>query len=173
MMTLLSKYQQLNRIGLRNLEQIHYQPKQDNPLKTDARGLTPQDRFIVREPMIQLENPIDPAYFGWIYQEMELYFKHRCVYVRDCITSGKRLNVRVISTTPWQHNTFQEPNELQTFTPDFTVIYAPNFKAKPELDGTRSEGFALTHLTKRLILIGGTPCPNEISHAVLGVINLL
>ncbi|GAB4308820.1 MAG: hypothetical protein Kow00117_02150 [Phototrophicales bacterium] len=177
-MTLLSKYQQLNRIGLRNMEQIHYQPKLKDMITSTGVALTPQDRYIVRESMTNwhLDNPIDPAYFGWIYQEMEHYFKHRCVYVQDGTIRdavGKQLNVRVISETPWHDTCFEQVQDSVSFTPDFMVIYAANFKAKPQLDGTRSEAFSLTHLTKRLILIGGTPYHHEVAHAMTTVMTLL
>jgi phosphoenolpyruvate carboxykinase (ATP) len=113
---------------------------------------------------------------------MEDYFVQKPVYVQDVYAGADpetRIRVRVITETAWHslfaHNMFRQPDadEMATFEPDYTVIHAPNFKANPARDGTNSEAFVLIHLSKRLILIGGTHYAGEIKKAVFGVMNYL
>ena len=65
------------------------------------------------------------------------------MYIRDCYACADpeyRLNVRVVSETPWQnlfaHNLFLRPTkeEVQEFKSDWTIIAAPGFMAVPEID---------------------------------------
>ena len=50
-------------------------------------------------------------------------------------------------------NMFIRPDaeELGHFAPQFTVVHAPNFRAEPERDGTRSEAFVILNFAKRLV----------------------
>src|SRR5699024_11808144 len=58
-------------------------------------------------------------------------------------------------------------------TAEFTVISAPNFKADPAVDGTRSEAFVLISFKHRIILIGGTEYAGEIKKSVFSIMNYL
>jgi phosphoenolpyruvate carboxykinase (ATP) len=63
--------------------------------------------------------------------------------------------------------------QLQDFRPEFTIIQAANFRADPEVDGTRSDVFIVIHFQKRLVLIGGTQYAGEMKKAVFSVLNYL
>src|SRR5699024_7046552 len=63
--------------------------------------------------------------------------------------------------------------ELKNHTAEFTVISAPNFKADPAVDGTRSEAFVLISFKHRIILIGGTEYAGEIKKSVFSIMNYL
>ncbi len=55
----------------------------------------------------------------------------------------------------------------------FTVISAPNFKADPQVDGTRTETFILLNLAKKIALIGGTQYAGEMKKSVFAAMNFL
>ena len=153
-------------------------------------GRAPDDRFIVKEPMTQhlidwgdVNKPFSADCFGWIFQKMQRYLRSADVYVRDCYAGAHpehQMKVRVVTETAW-HNLFaynmfrraQSAPELDSFSPDYTVLHLPDFNADPENDGTHSEAFVLIHLTKRLVLIGGTHYAGGIKKAIFGVLNFL
>ncbi len=77
---------------------------------------------------------------------------------------------------PFARNMFVrelDSSRLAAFSPQFSVIYAPGFRAVPELDGTNSEAFVILHFARRLIMIGGTCYAGEMKKAVLSVLNLV
>ena len=89
------------------------------------------------------------------------------------------MSVRVIDTQAW-HNLFcynmfiqPEAEDLEKFEPEFTVLAIPDFKANPELDGTKRENFAIINFTKRLILVGGTGYTGETKKGIFSVLNFL
>ena len=57
--------------------------------------------------------------------------------------------------------------------PQFTVIDAPSFTARPALDTTNSEIFILLNFAQRLVLIGGTNYAGEIKKSIFTVMNYL
>ncbi len=150
-------------------------------------GRAPNDRFIVHEPKTQdridwgkVNQPFEPDAFGWLYQKAERYFQGKSVYVQDCYAGADphtRLKVRVITATAW-HNLFARnmfivppDEELASFKPDYTVIHVPGLQADPAIDKTRSEAFVLLHLSKRMVLIGGTHYAGEIKKSIFSVMN--
>ena len=122
----------------------------------------------------------DPEKFDRLYNRVMGYLTGREIYVRDCYACADpeyRLNVRVVTETPWQNlfanNLFLRPTreEIMTISPDWTVISAPGFKAVPEIDGTRQHNFAVLNFTKKIILIGGTGYTGEIKKGIFSVLN--
>ncbi|WP_106639299.1 phosphoenolpyruvate carboxykinase [Allosphingosinicella vermicomposti] len=90
-----------------------------------------------------------------------------------------RVRVRVINELAW-HNQFirtmlvrPEASELEGFTPEFTIIDLPSFKADPAKHGCRGETVIAVNLTEKLILIGGTQYAGEMKKSVFGVLNYL
>ena len=77
-------------------------------------------------------------------------------------------------TTMFCYNMFLRPEKykLEAFDPNFTIICAPEFKADPEVDGTRQDNFAIVNFTKRMILIGGTGYAGEMKKGIFSVLNL-
>ncbi len=150
-------------------------------------GRSPKDKFIVCDN--ETENTVwwgdinikfDPEKFEKLYNRVTAYLTGREIYVRDCYACADknfRLNVRVVTETPWQNlfanNLFLRPGreELHEFKPEWTILSAPGFKAIPEIDGTRKHNFAVINFTKKIILIGGTGYTGEIKKGIFSVLN--
>lgn len=150
-------------------------------------GRSPKDKFIVADS--ETENTIwwgdinikfDPEKFDRLYNRVMAYLSGRDVYVRDayaCADPMYRLNIRVVTESPWQNlfanNLFLRPtrDEILTINPDWHIISAPGFKAEPEIDGTRQHNFAVLNFTKKIILIGGTGYTGEIKKGIFSVLN--
>ena len=145
-------------------------------------GRSPLDRFIVKEPSTanniqwgSVNQSISPDAFDSLYNKVMEYFGGKDVFVKDlfvCAHPDHRTNVRIINEFAWHNvfvnNLFIRPNttDLPHKSVGFTVICAPNFKANPEVDGTRSEAFILLNLQKRIALIGGTHYAGEMKKSV-------
>ena len=157
--------------------------------RTDPHtGRSPKDKFIVREPGSEGEvgwgsvnRPISEEAFDRLLTRMGQYAAGRDLFVRDCFAGADpryRLPVRVVTEFAWHslfaHNMFLRPAEedLDGFEPGFTIVDLPNFKAinEPELN---SSTFILVHLTRRLVIIGGTHYGGEIKKSVFSVLNHL
>ena len=153
-------------------------------------SLAHSDRFIVAEPATQGNvswGEVNRAYnserFDQLLKRMTAYFSGLDVFVQDgyvrTSSSGDQMPIRVITETAW-HNLFTRnnylhptPEELEDFSPEYTVIHAPGFRAIPEQDYTNSDVFVILHLTRKLILIGGTSFAGEIQKAIFSVMNYL
>ncbi|MEO1533924.1 MAG: phosphoenolpyruvate carboxykinase (ATP), partial [Pseudomonadota bacterium] len=90
-----------------------------------------------------------------------------------------RLNVRLINELAW-HNLFirhllrrPERSELASFTPEFTVINCPGFKADPAKHGCRSETVIAVSFERRMILVGDTSYAGENKKGIFSVMNYL
>jgi phosphoenolpyruvate carboxykinase (ATP) len=152
-------------------------------------GRSVRDRFIVREPSTQaniawgeINRPFEPERFDHLFHKVAAYLQGEDVFVQNCYVGADpdyRVLVRVITQRAW-HNLFArnmfyypEPDELDDYVPEYTLIHAPGFRAIPELDGTNSDVFVLINFAKRLILIGGTSYAGEIKYAVFSLLNFL
>lgn len=148
-----------------------------------------EDRFIVEEPPFQgdiswgeINRPISAERFDSIQRRMTAYFQGVDVFVQDVyarLDHQDRLPIRVVTETAW-HSLFARNSylyvpgeELDAFRPEYTIIHAPSFRARPRIDHTNSETFILINLAKRLILIGGTGYGGEIKKAIFSVINFI
>ena len=117
-----------------------------------------------------------------LYSKVTEYLKGKDVYVRDvyaCADENFRLNIRVINEYPWSnlfaYNMFLRPTEeeLDNFTPDWSIINVPSFVADAEIDGTRQHNFAIINFTDKNILIGGTGYTGEIKKGIFSVLNFI
>ncbi|TXK71615.1 phosphoenolpyruvate carboxykinase (ATP) [Mesonia sp. HuA40] len=152
-------------------------------------GRSPKDRFIVKDDVTQDEVwwgdvniPFDPAKFDALYAKVVDYLSGKEVFVRDayaCADKAYQLNIRVINELPWSnmfaHNMFLRPTEeeLKDFSPEWTVVNAPNFMADPEIDGTRQHNFAILNFKKKIALIGGTGYTGEIKKGIFSALNFI
>lgn len=153
-------------------------------------GRSPKDKFIVKQNPSQehiwwsKENQaISPEAFDNLYKKVAAYLQQKEIYIMDGYAGADpryRLPIRVISTLAWQslfaRNMFireLDPKKLENFEPGFTVIAAPEFKAIPEIDGTRSEVFVLLNFEKKIVLIGGSGYSGEIKKSIFSVMNYL
>jgi phosphoenolpyruvate carboxykinase (ATP) len=157
---------------------------------TGARtGRSPQDRFIVAEPVTRetlwwgpVNRPMEPAVLERLLDKTRAYLQGRELFVQDlaaCADPRHRLRVRVIAEKAWHalfaHCLLLRPSaeERLGFEPDLTVVHASGMRADPRTDGTRSDVFIVLALERRLVLIGGTHYAGEIKKAVFSVLNYL
>ena len=153
-------------------------------------GRSAKDRFIVTEASSrhriwwgETNQNFDPGDFDRLKVRLLAYLQGKDLFVQDVyagVDSRYRLPVRVITEKAWQamftRVMFRHdwaPEELAAFRPGFTVIAAPEFRAIPEVDATRSEAFILVHLAERLVVIGGTSYAGEIKKSVFAIMNYL
>lgn len=151
-------------------------------------GRSPKDKFVVRTPEVEdtiwWDNnpPMDPAKFDTLYADMLAHMNGGTAYVQDLFGGADpayRLDVRVVTELAW-HGLFirhllrrPEHSELSSFTPEFTIINVPSFKADPAKHGCRSETVIALNFAKKLILIGGTEYAGENKKSVFTLLNYL
>jgi len=152
-------------------------------------GRSPQDRFIVKDSITEdkvwwgnVNIPFEPEAFEKLYNKVTSYLSEKEVFVRDsyvCADSNYRLNVRVVTETAWANlfclNMFLRPEteELENFTPEWTLICVPSFMANPEVDGTRQGNFAILDFTRKIALIGGTGYTGEMKKGIFSALNFI
>lgn len=153
-------------------------------------GRSPKDRFIVKDDSTkstvnwnEINQPISPEHFDWLYERVNHFIADKETWVRDCYACADpryRFNLRVITTTPvtslFCYNMFLRPsvNELSKgFSPEWTLIHVPDCMANPETDGTRQKNFTVINFSKKMILIGGTAYTGEIKKGIFSVLNYL
>ncbi|SDG41462.1 phosphoenolpyruvate carboxykinase (ATP) [Psychroflexus sediminis] len=152
-------------------------------------GRSPKDRFIVKDDITkdevwwsEINLAFKPSKFDKLYDKVVNYLSGKELYVRDayaCADDNYRLNIRHINELPWSnmfaYNMFLRPTEeeLENFTPEWTVVNAPGFMADPEVDGTRAHNFAILNFTRKIALIGGTGYTGEIKKGIFSALNFI
>jgi phosphoenolpyruvate carboxykinase (ATP) len=164
----------------------------DGPLVVQTgkhTGRSAKDKFLVRdgetEETIWWDNnkSIAPEHFAALKADfLAALGTKQTLFVADLHGGSQaehRVKVRVINELAW-HNLFirtllvrPDASELEGFTPDFTIIDLPSFRADPERHGCRSETVIAVSLSEKLILIGGTAYAGEMKKSVFGVLNYL
>ncbi|MBS1536158.1 MAG: phosphoenolpyruvate carboxykinase (ATP) [Bacteroidetes bacterium] len=158
-------------------------------ITTPHTGRSAQDKFVVEESTSKdnvwwgkVNKPFPQDKFNNLKSRVTAYLQNQDLYVLDCIAGSDNkysLPVRVITQHAW-HNLFAKnmfieasDEQLDTFIPGFTIIHAPDFKANPATDGTRTETFIILDFSQRLVLIGGTQYAGEIKKSIFTVMNYL
>ncbi len=159
-------------------------------VRTDPHtGRSPFDRFLVREPSTEatinwneVNRPIDGDVFDRLLLRMAEYAGGRDLFVQDLHAGADRkyqLPVRVVTEKAW-HSLFsrnmfvrRQGEALLDFEPGFTVLDLCEFNANAERDGTNSNAFVLIHMSKKLVIIGGTHYGGEIKKAIFSVLNYM
>lgn len=153
-------------------------------------GRSPKDKFIVEEPSVKdkvdwgsVNQPVSEEVFDRLYNKVINYLKTKEeVFVFKGFAGADKefqLPIQVINEYAWHnlfvHQLFIRPTEeeLLTHTPEFTVITAPNFKADPQVDGTKSETFIMISFERRTVIIGGTEYAGEMKKCIFSVMNYL
>ncbi|MBF2709333.1 phosphoenolpyruvate carboxykinase (ATP) [Flavobacterium soyangense] len=152
-------------------------------------GRSPQDRFIVKDNITEdkvwwgkINIPFEADAFDTLYNKVTAYLSNKEVFVRDsyvCADANYRLNVRVVTETAWANlfcfNMFLRPEteELEDFTPEWTLLCVPSFLADPAIDGTRQSNFAILDFTKKIALIGGTGYTGEMKKGIFSALNFI
>jgi phosphoenolpyruvate carboxykinase (ATP) len=152
-------------------------------------GRSPKDKFVVFDDVTKdtiwwgdVNFRFEAANWETIYNRVAAYLGGKEVYVRDnyaCADPLHRLNVRTVTEYPWSNlfanNLFLRPtlDEIMDFTPDWTIVNAPGFKADPSIDGTRQHNFTIMNFTKKIILIGGSGYTGEIKKSIFTLLNYI
>lgn len=150
-------------------------------------GRSPNDKFIVDEANTRdhvlwnhLNRPIPEEKFEQLYRKALDYVQGRDLYVFDGFVGADtryRFGVRVINEYAWQNlfvrQLFIRPSaaELVNHNADFVVIGLPGLQGDPTIDGVNSEAFIVVHLTKRIVLIGGTHYAGEMKKSIFSLLN--
>lgn len=150
-------------------------------------GRSPKDRFIVQTNDVindinwgNENQPISEEVFESLLLKVENYLESKELYILDAVAGADesyQLSVRCINEFAW-HNLFAKnlfidvsAEKLESYSPDFTIISAPNFKANPQMDGTNSEAFVIINFQKKTVLIGGTHYAGEMKKSIFSVMN--
>ncbi|PLR98227.1 phosphoenolpyruvate carboxykinase (ATP) [Bacillus sp. T33-2] len=153
-------------------------------------GRSPKDKYIVNEASVRdkidwgpVNQPIPEEVFTNLYNKVLQYLKEKEeLYVFKGFAGADkkfRLPIQIINEYAWHnlfaHQLFIRPNEeeLLSHNAEFTVISAPNFKADPAVDGTKSETFIMISFERRTVLIGGTEYAGEMKKSIFSVMNYL
>ena len=150
-------------------------------------GRSPKDKFLVDEPGSHddiwwggFNQPISEERYEALRARIVAHLAEQDVFVRDCFVGADpqyRRSVRAYTETAWASmfvdNLFIRATADQHvgFSPNFTIIDAPSFKADPERDGTRTETVILVHLSRQEIIIAGTEYAGEIKKGAFGIMN--
>jgi phosphoenolpyruvate carboxykinase (ATP) len=153
-------------------------------------GRSVKDKFVVRDAVTEdtinwgaINQPMTQAHWDVLKADFLAELKgQQELYVADLFGGSQpeyRVNVRVINQMAW-HNLFirtllvrPTTEELADFTPEYTIINLPSFKADPERHGSRSDTVIAVNLTEKLILIGNTEYSGEMKKGVFGLLNFL
>jgi phosphoenolpyruvate carboxykinase (ATP) len=152
-------------------------------------GRSPKDKFVVRDEITDatvewgsVNQPMTPEQFDRLHERMLAFWPGHEVYVQDCIAgadAGYALPVRVISEFAW-HSLFArqlfirpESTQLDGFEPQFTIMFAPNLRVKPQETGANSETCIAVSFSKRLVLIAGTSYAGEMKKSAFTLMNYL
>ncbi|MDF2067957.1 phosphoenolpyruvate carboxykinase (ATP) [Bacillus sp. Cr_A10] len=153
-------------------------------------GRSPQDKYIVDEPISRdkidwgpVNQPISSEIFESLYKKVTDYLatQDELFVFKGFAGADKdsRIGIQVINEYAWHnlfaHQLFIRPSEeeLTTHKADFTIVSAPNFKANPAVDGTKSETFIIVSMEKRIVLIGGTEYAGEMKKSIFSIMNYL
>src|SRR5687768_3748096 len=153
-------------------------------------GRSPKDKFIVKDNTTaesvhwnDFNLPLDQKYFDIVHQKMISYFETLPeLWVRDCYACADpryKVNIRVINEKPWNnlfaYNMFLRPTEeeLETFTPDWQILSAPELKLNPVECGTRQHNAAIVSFKHKMILIAGTGYTGETKKSIFTILNFI
>jgi len=148
------------------------------------------DKFVVRH--VDSENdiwwglynrPFEVEKFNALYERLLGYLQGKDVFVQDVYAGADeqyRLPVRFVTEQAWHamfiRNMFIMPESLEEykrFTPDFTIVGVPGFKASPAIDNTNTETFIVLNFEKRLAIVGNTLYAGELKKSVFTLLNYL
>ena len=153
-------------------------------------GRSPKDRFIVEDDTTRdtvdwnkINQRFKASDFSALRDKVRAHLSSRDeLYVKDCVAGADpayQLRVRLIAEMPWSaqfaHNMFLRlsDEELEAFSPEWTIYCAPTYKADPATDGTKSPNFAVISFAERQIIIGGSGYTGEIKKGIFSVLNFL
>jgi len=156
---------------------------------TPHTGRSPNDKFFVEEPGSReriwwgkVNQPLAPEHFERLHADVVAHLNEQELFVRDVFVGADptyRLPIRFVTPNAWHalfvYNMFLRPGEgdLQTFTPGFQVLHAPEMQADPAVHGTKSGTFIVVSFAHKTILIGGTRYAGELKKSIFTILNYL
>src|SRR5437899_941726 len=130
-------------------------------------GRSPDDRFIVDDEQThdsvdwgKINHPFPEDKFDEIFEKMKRHVKDKEIFIFDGFVGADiehRLPIRVITDHAWQNlfvrQLFIRPSaaELESHKPEYVLLALNEFKAIPEVDGTRTEAFIILNYTKKIL----------------------
>jgi phosphoenolpyruvate carboxykinase (ATP) len=152
-------------------------------------GRSPDDRYIVDDEEThntidwgKVNHPISEENFEKIFRMMKKHIEDKELFIFDGFVGAdpeNRLLIRIINNRAW-HNLFArqlfirpQPEELEMFPPEFTLLSCDDFAANPREMGTRTETFVIINFKKKLVLIGSTSYAGEIKKAMFSIMNYI
>lgn len=153
-------------------------------------GRSPKDRFIVKDAITAdtvwwdgtINIPFDTEKFDALHQKVLNHLSEKTIYVRDAAAgadSRYTMKLRLVTELPWvslfAYNMFLRlsAEELENFSPEWTILQAPSFFADPKVDGTRQHNFSIINFSKKIILIGGSGYTGEVKKGVFSALNFI
>ena len=151
-------------------------------------GRAPNDKFTVEEPGSKdriwwgkVNQPIAEDKAAGLKAKLQQHLSAQPqLFVLDAYAGAhpeRRLNVRVISESPWHalfaRTLFIVPTaeELAAQDTEAVIFHAPSFEADPDADGTHRGNFVVVHPTDLTICIGGTHYAGEIKKSIFTLMN--
>jgi len=152
-------------------------------------GRSPKDKYIVRDSSTEstvawgsVNQPLEPAQFDRIWSRLMTFLHHKELFVADLLAGADltyQMPIRVVTQRAWHsmfaRQLFIKPalESLESHNPQFTFVFAPDFKCDPAVDGTKSETCICINFTRRLIVIVGTCYAGELKKSMFSVLNYL
>ncbi len=153
-------------------------------------GRSVQDKFVVDDAEVtneiwwgKVNKKMEPAKFQGLAAKVRGWLAERPVLFTQDLYAGAdpahRIRVRLVTTNAWHamfaRNMFIRPpvEDLAGFTPDFTILHAPEYEADPAVDGCRTSTCIALSFAQKTILIAGTSYAGEIKKSIFTVMNWL
>lgn len=153
-------------------------------------GRCPKDKYIVKDSITgntinwnEFNIPIAEQYFDTIFSNAMAYLNTREeLWVRDCFACADknyRVSIRVINEKPannlFAYNMFLRPTEeeLESFSPQWHVLSAPDLKLDPEECGIRQENAAVISFRHKMIIIAGSGYTGEMKKGIFTILNYI
>jgi phosphoenolpyruvate carboxykinase (ATP) len=152
-------------------------------------GRSPKDKYIVREPDTEstvhwgaVNQPLSPDQFDRIFDKALAFLKDQEILVEDllaCADPEFSMPIRVVVQRAWHalfaRQLFIRPRRgsTESHKPQFTIVFVPDFRCDPAVDGTRTETCIAINFRRRLVLIAGTSYAGELKKSVFTILNHL
>src|ERR671921_812508 len=130
-------------------------------------GRSPDDKYIVDDEYThnsidwgKVNHSISEENFEKIFTRMKKYIDGKEFFVFDGFVGADKT-----SRLPLR--------ELESHEPEFTLLSVNDFRAIPEMEGTRTETFIIINFKKRIVLLGSTSYAGEIKKAMFSIMNYI
>jgi len=149
-------------------------------------GRSATDKYLVRdsetENTVWWDNTKDmsEAHFDVLHADFLKHAEGLELFAQDLMGGADakyRIDTRVFTEFAW-HALFirhllrrPERADLESFTPELTIINLPSFRADPARHGCQSETVIAVNMKRRIVLIGGTEYAGETKKSVFGALN--